>query len=91
MRIPAFTPEQKKHEASRAFCEEMYQAFLDDRRIEVPVTHDTWVRVQAQVSANTRHFWNGRGFRIRTKSNKGKTVLFVWLENQPSLKRQRAA
>lgn len=82
MRLPTSTPEQQKHEASRQFCEEMYQAFLEGRRIEIPVTPDTYFKVQAQISANTRHFWGGRGFRIRTKADafKTKTVLYVWLE-----------
>lgn len=82
MRLPAETPEQKKHEASRAFCETLYQAFLDDKKVLVPVTRDTVVDTQARISANTRHFWTERGYRIRTQSDKAKTILSVWLEQR---------
>lgn len=91
MRLPALTPEQQKHEASRQFCEEMYQAFLDGRRIDVPVTRETVIKVQARISGNTRHFWSGRGFRIRTKADTANGTLSVWLELGPSKQRERAA
>lgn len=82
MRLPAINHEQKRHEASRQWCEELYQAFQDGRRLAVPITRETAWRTQNRISANTRQFWSTRGFRIRTSSDTMKTILSVWLEQK---------
>lgn len=90
MRLPAETPEQKRHEASRQFCETLYQAFLDGHKVHVTATRETIKNTQARISANTRHFWASRGFAIRTKSSKQKTTLLVWLEKRETIQEAAA-
>lgn len=84
MRLPAITRKQQQWEDSRQWSERLYEAFLSDVTIEVPVTRATAVGIQNRISANTRHFWSERGFYIRTRTNAEKTILFVWLQSKGS-------
>lgn len=80
MRLPAVTKEHQQNEDSRQWHERVWASFLAQETIAVPVTPWDYVDVQLRISANTRSFWNTRGYRIRTKTNEEKTILTVWLE-----------
>jgi hypothetical protein len=80
VRLPAVTPQQKQHEASRQFHEALYTAFLGQHGVIVTVTPETANDEQLSVSSRPRAFWRARGFRIRTRIEEQKTVLRVWLE-----------
>lgn len=80
MRLPAESKKQRDNEDSREFCERLYQAFLDKKRVVVVVAPWNWFDEQRRISGATRPFWHRRGYRLRTQTNREKTQLFVWLE-----------
>lgn len=80
MRLPTLNTEHVQREDARAHHEALYRAFLAKTTVPVAITPETREQVQASESSNGRRFWESRGFRIRTKSNRDNTVLSVWLE-----------
>lgn len=96
MRLPAITKHQIEHEDSRELNERLYGAFTLGQRVRVETDPcDCWRRRDA-LSANTRHFWNQRGFLLRTAIEKDKRAVWVWIEpgtpkKRPGGPRMRAA
>lgn len=88
MRLPTATHRQAQLEDARQFSERLYTAFLRGVPIGLPITKLNWREVQLETSCNQRQFWHSRGFWIRTRTDKEKTTLTVWLEQGQSPRRK---
>lgn len=80
MRLPAVTPEQIKHEASRAFHETLWEGHQDGRAVIVVTTPADAQRQLLTLSGRLRKFWAARGFRVRCQQVLDRRGIRVWLE-----------
>lgn len=80
MRLPTVTAEHRQNEDARQQHEALYLAYQTGNSISRPITPDTAVKIQGDESGNIRRFWHTRGFRVRTRTNREKTWLTIWIE-----------